>query len=187
MTQISRLITVVLSLIVLTASGFAQDRERPNRQNSERPQGNRPQENIQNMTPEQINQQQGQIVQEKIASFNEKMKGAIPEDKQEGIAALVKDHFVGEARLRVSGMLARQKAGDDREKGRAIVMGVRKKTEELISGTKAKAKKQLDKKTLQKFNQVIDELTPMTGQGGGGGGGRGGRGGSQGGGGGGDR
>ncbi len=187
MTQISRIFTLSISLLVLTAAGFAQ--ERGERQN--RPGGNRDSANRPDIASEEWRAEQSQIIINKTQNFMKKMGDAVPDDKKEAVTTVVREHLIGELKLKMSMISAQAKANGDREKMRNLRMAIGDKMKALAKETNAKAKTLLDKKSLRVFSKNLEQMfPPMSGPGGGGrggpgGGGGGGRGGQGGGGGGG--
>lgn len=171
MSHRSRLFILGLTTLILAVPGFSQDRgDRPNRQ-----QGNRP-----DISSEEWKQEQAQMINTKTMAFMEKMGNSVPGDKVAPVAQLVQQHLVGELKIRMQVMAARQKVEGDRQAMRNIMMNSRKKLEDLATKTNAQAGKLLEKKALRNFKNNLEALTPKPGGPGGRGGeggGRGGRGG----------
>ena len=187
MTQISRIFTLCFSLLFLSAAGFAQ--ERGDRQN--RPGGNRDSANRPNIASEEWRAEQSKIIINKTQDFMKKMGDAVPEDKQEAVTNVIREHLIGELKLKMAMISAQAKANGDREKMRNLRMAIGDKMKALAKETNAKAKALLDRKSLKLFSKNLEEMFPPMsggggggrgGQGGGGGGGRGGQGGGGGGG-----
>ena len=192
MTQTSRIFTLCLSLLILTATGFAQNQgNRQNRPEGNRQQGNRQQANRPNMSVEEWKKQQADNINKKTAAFMKKMGKAVPEDKVVAVTNVVQQHFIGELKIQMALMAARQKAGDDRKAMRQLMTKRQEQVKALAANTGDAAAKLLDKKPLSTFKKNLAQSSQQGGQGGGGrggqGGGRGGQGGGGGGGGGGGR
>ncbi|MEX0324405.1 MAG: hypothetical protein AB3N63_19770 [Puniceicoccaceae bacterium] len=175
MNKIKRIIIISLASLILASGVYAQDggnRQRPNNQR----QGNR-----QPVDVEQWKAQQAQQIKANTYKFMELMGEDVPEEQKQPLGQIVQDHLVGQFKLRLAMMSAREQAGEDRQKMRQIMMGVRAKTEELTADTNKKAKALLEKKAYRKFQKTLDQVAPQQQQRGGPGGGRGGPGGGRGG------
>ncbi len=182
MIQTSRIFTLCLSILVLTAAGFAQDRG----DRQKRPEGNRPQENRQKMSVEEWKKQQTENINNKTKAFMKKMGDVVPEDKMPAVTTLVQQHLVGQLKIQMVMMGARQKAEGDRDAMRQLMTKNQEQLKELTAKTGDAAKEVLDKKALRTFKKNLDDLSPQrSGSSGQSSGGRGSRGGGGGGGGGG--
>lgn len=177
MRTITRILIISLSCLILLTGAYAQD----NGGNRQRPQGQRQGP----VDVEQWKAQQAQQIKAKTYKFLELMGEDVPEEQKRPLGQLVQDHLVGEFKLRLAMMAARQQADGDRQKMRQAMMSVRSKMDELTADTKKKAKELLDKKAYRKFQKTLAEVAPQQqqrgGPGGAGGGGRGGPGGGRGG------
>ncbi len=174
---------ISLASLIFASGAYAQD----GGGNRQRQQGQR-QGNRQPVDIEQWKAQQAQQIKAKTYKFMELMGEDVPEEQKQPLGQIVQDHLVAELKLRMALMTARQKAGNDRQAMREMMMASRGQIEKLTSETKKKAKELLEKKAYRKFQKTLDEISPQPQQRGGpGGGGRGGPGGGGGGGGGGGR
>lgn len=181
MIQISRIFTLCLSLLILTVAGFAQDRG----DRQKRPEGNRNSANRPDINSEEWRAEQSQIIINKTQNFMKKMGDAVPADKQEAVTIVIREHLIGELKLKMAMISAQAKANGDREKMRNLRMAIGEKMKDLAKETNTKAKPLLDKKSLKVFSKNLEEMFPPMaspaggrgGRGGQGGGGRGGQGG----------
>lgn len=171
MRNITRVLIISLASLIAASGVYAQD----NGGNRQRPQNQR-QGNRQPVDVEQWKAQQAQQIKAKTYKFMELMGEDVPEEQKQPLGQIVQDHLVGELKLRMAMMTARQKAGNDRQALRQTMMAVRGKMEDLRAGTKKKAKELLEKKAYRKFQKTLDEVAPEQQQRGGPGGGGGGRG-----------
>lgn len=135
MTQISRIFTLCLSLLILTAAGFAQEQgDRQKRPEGNRQQGNRQQGNRPNMSVEEWKKQQAENINKNTAAFMKKMGDAVPEDKVVAVTGVVQQHFIGDLKIQMSLSAERQKAGKDRDAMRKL----QTKRQELVKALTAK-------------------------------------------------
>lgn len=167
MTQISRLLAFGLSLLMLTCTAFAQERERPNRPNNR--QGA-------NLSPEEWKQQQQEAINRKTQQFMKKMDDLVAEDKKPGLQRIVQIYLVEELKIRMEMMAGRNKAQGNRQAMAQLTKTAQEKTVKLKSQAQDAANKLFDdKKTLNAFKKNLNAMSPDRAPGGGGQGGQGGR------------
>jgi Na+-translocating ferredoxin:NAD+ oxidoreductase RnfG subunit len=114
-------------------------------------------------------------VNDNTYAFLDKM-GDMEKEQIQAIGPQLQRFFYQRQLIQAKMQAARKAAGDDPQKRRAAMMGIREEMTALYGQLNKSAKEALSKKDLKQFNKVLKEVAPQPGQGGGrpGGSGRGG-------------